>query len=332
MARGTDFGGIHSHRDLNLIQQQVNEQPAEPKLNMIDIPGADGSKDLSELPGGRLTYKDRTVSWLFALYPGDNWDTKHRQVSNALNGKRCRITLDTNPAYYYLGRLIVKKYNKDKALRQITVEAVCSPYLLKQEPTVLVLPISVSTLVWDGNTDGVLTVNGIDNRFCHMSSHVPPVETFTNGGSYTWVNQLGGDVKNTVDFSTVTVEKDCYYTSVTFFGGIVVAPKDNAEFFDVVLPKKGIYFMGTPVSYVESLTFNNPVSEPQTVDLVNDRKTVSPQIVCTDNNTEIIFGNTTVKLNAGTHQLLDFQLTAGSNPVTVSGSGTVTFTYQEGSL
>lgn len=146
MARGTDFGGIHSNRDLNLIQQKVEETPAEPKLNLVNVPGADGSKDKSELPGGRLFYNDRTVSWTFALYPGEDWDAKHRQVSNALNGKRCKITLDTNPGYYYTGRLVVKKYNRDRALRQITIEATCSPYLLKQYPTVIEKNLTTSYL------------------------------------------------------------------------------------------------------------------------------------------------------------------------------------------
>lgn len=128
MYRETRFGEIYSFQDLHLIQQKVEVQPAEPKLNLIDIPGADGSKDLSELPAGRMTYKDRTITWTFALYPGDNWDAKHSQVSNALNGKRCTIHLHSDWDWYYDGRVIVKKYNLDKALRQITVEAICSPY------------------------------------------------------------------------------------------------------------------------------------------------------------------------------------------------------------
>lgn len=142
MAKGTDFGGIHSHRDLNLIQQKVDVQPAEPKLNLIDIPGADGSKDLTERPAGRATYKDRQITWTFALYPGENWHDKHSQVSNELNGKRCKITLDDDPGWYYIGRLVVKKYNIDKALRQITVEAICSPWKLKQDLTVSVLTVN----------------------------------------------------------------------------------------------------------------------------------------------------------------------------------------------
>ena len=135
MARGTNFGGVHSHYDLNLIQQKVVVDPAEPKLNLIEIPGADGAVDLTEQPGGRVVYKTRKITWTFALYPGENWDAKHRQVSNALNGRRCNITLDTDPEYYYQGRLTVKKHNVSGLLRQIVVEAVCQPYKLRQLPT-----------------------------------------------------------------------------------------------------------------------------------------------------------------------------------------------------
>ena len=135
--RGTDFGGVHSYIDLHLIQQKVDVQPAEPKLNLIDIPGADGSKDLSTQPAGRVTFGDRKLTWTFALYPGEVWEEKHRQVSGALNGKYCRITLDSDPDYYYLGRLAVKSYNVDNQLRQITIEATCRPYMLRQQETVV---------------------------------------------------------------------------------------------------------------------------------------------------------------------------------------------------
>lgn len=137
MARGTDFGGVHSFIDLHLIQQVVDVQPAEPKLNLIDIPGGDGAKDMSTQPAGRVVYKDRTITWTFALYPGDIWAEKHRQVSGALNGKYCRITLDSDPDYYFLGRLVVKNYKVDNQLRQITIMASCRPYMLRQAETVV---------------------------------------------------------------------------------------------------------------------------------------------------------------------------------------------------
>lgn len=144
MARGTNFGGWHSHRDLQLIQQSVDVQPALPKLNLVDVPGADGSKDLSTQPSGRVVFEDRDLTWTFALYPGDNWDKKHQQVSNVLNGLACDITLDSDPDYCYQGRLSVSKYKKDGMLRQITVKAVCRPYKLKQVETKVVSTLTTA--------------------------------------------------------------------------------------------------------------------------------------------------------------------------------------------
>lgn len=135
MARGTTFGSLHSFRDFNLIQQSVDVQPAAPKINLVDVPGADGSKDLSTQPAGRMVFEDRELTWTFALYPGAKWHEKHRQVSSALNGLACHITLDDDPGYYYDGRLAVDKYKVDGLLKQITVRAVCRPYKLKKVET-----------------------------------------------------------------------------------------------------------------------------------------------------------------------------------------------------
>lgn len=146
MARGTSFGGLHSNRDLQLIQQAVDVQPAQPKLNIIEIPGADGSVDLSAQPGGRVVFSDRTITWTFGLYPGDKWHDRHRKVSNALNGLACYITLDDDPNYYYEGRLSVEKYNVDGLLKQITVKATCRPYKIKQKETEVTVSLTTALL------------------------------------------------------------------------------------------------------------------------------------------------------------------------------------------
>ena len=144
MAKGTNFGGWHSHRDLHLIQQSVDVQPAPPKINLVDVPGADGSKDLSTQPAGRVVYGDRKITWTFALYPGENWDKKHQQVSNALNGLACDIVLDSDPDYFYRGRLAVSKYNIDGLLRRIVIEATCQPYKLKRVETKVAAKLSTT--------------------------------------------------------------------------------------------------------------------------------------------------------------------------------------------
>lgn len=185
--KGTDFGGVHSHRDLHLIQQKVVIQPAEPKLNLIAVPGADGSIDASELPAGRVVYNDRTLTWTFALYPGDNWHSKHRQVSNALNGKRCEIVLDDDNGRYYTGRLVVKDYNTDKALRQITVEAICSPWIMKHDITIVTEELSTDfkeILLWNEKKPVVPTIEATGAFFLRWNGLTINVKA----GSYTFLD------------------------------------------------------------------------------------------------------------------------------------------------
>ena len=338
MAKGTDFGGVHSYWDLNLIQQRVDIQPAEPKLNTVDIPGADGSVDLSTQPAGRIVYRDRVLTWTYALYPGENWHLKHRQVSNALNGRRCRITLDDDPDYYYDGRLTVKKYNTDKLLRQITIEAVCAPYILKQQPTVVRVPLGPSApfeLIWDGDVSGVTQASGADGTFYHISSRVPPLEVIHGGGRYTWVHRTTGEATTLIFDNLIEYSPAVFlvWGALSPYAGIIVATKDNQDLYGLGLPKKGVYFIGVPdVSYVSHVVFDVVAVDTLTVSLLNDRKPSIPQIICTADDTAVEFNGAVYNFNAGTHQNPGIQLLEGANLVTVSGQGAVEFVYQEGSL
>ncbi len=150
MAKGTTFGKYHSNRDLKLIQQKVEVSPAQPKTRYVDIPGADGSKDMTEALGVGVKFNDRTIRWDFALYPGDSWYARQQTVSGLLSGGSCHIVLDDDPNYYYDGRLIVETYESDRLLRRITVKAICRPYKLHKVETVRKLeniPAEATTVV-----------------------------------------------------------------------------------------------------------------------------------------------------------------------------------------
>ena len=98
---GVSFGDIHSFYDLNLILSLPDISPAIPKTNFVDLAGADGSLDLSEAHG-EVKYQDRTHKFTFTMNPADDlseaaWEAKKTEVSNRLNGRACRITLDKDP-------------------------------------------------------------------------------------------------------------------------------------------------------------------------------------------------------------------------------------------
>ena len=71
---------------------------------------------------------------------------------------------------------------------------------------------------------------------------------------------------------------------------------------------------------------------PKALNILNGRKSVAPIIECTADNTTVKFGDVECVLSAGTHKVLDIYFTEGNNLVTVSGTGKITFRFQEGDL
>lgn len=146
MMKGIWFDKIHSYSDLNLVLSEVNIPPATPKTNYIDIPGGDGSVDLTEALG-EVRYNDREGSITFTVFPYEDFEVKKRQISNLLNGKRYKITLDKDPEYYWAGRCRIDEYASDKAIHQIVVGVTVAPYKLKHNQTKVVVPAGTNTLI-----------------------------------------------------------------------------------------------------------------------------------------------------------------------------------------
>ncbi len=365
MARGTDFGGVHSHRDLHLIQPKVEVQPAEPKLNLIEVPGADCSKDLSTHPAGRVTFNDREITWTFALYPGENWDAKHSQVSGALNGRYCQIILDTDPGYYYLGRLVVSKHKVDGLLRQITVKAQCRPYKLRQQITRAFIPFCGKNLVDPASLEQVagagttLTILDTGIRAVWINStgsyavmKVFPLQMligktitlsatiteFGKGRAYLRMGYASSDGKTRVvkvnlqrtGSVTLTVQQEdprhewlalWFYASYDQDATGATAG-DYVEYTNLQLE------MGSRATEYEKYA---AAPGPLVYSLLNERKPVVPTIVCTGETT-LTMGGTSVVLNEGTHKILDFEFSEGTNQVTLQGTGAAAIIYQEGAL
>lgn len=364
MARGTDFGGVHSHRDLHLIQQKVEVQPAEPKLNLIEVPGADGSKDLSTQPAGRVTFNDRQITWTFALYPGENWDAKHSQVSGALNGRYCQITLDTDPGYYYLGRLVVSKHKVDGRLRQIIVKALCRPYKLRQQitrafipfcgknlldPTSLVKVTGNATLTildtgiraaWRADTASYAVLKLFPLRMLigqtvTISANITEVgkgHAYLRLGyvsaTYT-VRTVKANLKSTGSVTLTIQQEDPQHEWLALWVYASYDQDASSMTADDYVDYTNLQIeLGPRATEYEKFT---AASGPVVCNLLNERKPVVPTIACTGETT-LTIGGTSVVLNEGTHKILDFEFSEGMNQVTLEGTGAAAIIYQEGAL
>ena len=146
--KGMSFDGVHTYENLHMVLSQVNIPPATPKTSFIDIPGGDGSVDLTEALG-EVRYSNREgATFTFTVFPQDDFEEKKRQISNFLNGKRFeRIILDKDPGYFWMGRCAINEYASDKNLHNIVVVANLAPYKLKVNQTMLSVPAGENTVI-----------------------------------------------------------------------------------------------------------------------------------------------------------------------------------------
>ena len=78
-------------------------------------------------------------------------------------------------------------------------------------------------------------------------------------------------------------------------------------------------------------TVTQAVNGTQVINLTNGRKRAVPEITTTAPMT-IEYGGGSWTIGAGSYTIPELELTHGENAVTVTGTGTITFTWQEGDL
>lgn len=122
-----------------------------------------------------------------------------------------------------------------------------------------------STLTWDGNTDGLVSVMG---TAFHVSSVVPTLEDLQNGGTITMsthdepnVATAEFTIDNVMDVGAVGKGSNLLIIQCDA-GGAMIATEDNAYMMadgsiPVSFPKAGIYLMGGEDSYCSGFTINN---------------------------------------------------------------------------
>ena len=161
--------------------------PPEPKTSYIDVPGRDGSIDVSALDGF-VHYKDRTITLSFSYFGSySQWFAAVSQLNSLLLGQKLKLTISDDPGYYYFGRFSVSTDKSNPVSGDIVVTGQCSPYKFKTNVTVVEQDISGSAeitltnermpstptittdaemqLVWGASGENSLTLNAGTLRY-----------------------------------------------------------------------------------------------------------------------------------------------------------------------
>ena len=158
--KGVKFGDIHTST-FGVYLSKITIGTPSPKKFMVDIPGADGSLDMTDYFGG-VKYDNRKLTFIFTFpQRGKQLLNVYSDFLNAVHGKHFdSIILDDDNQFHYAGRVTVGNLAK-AALSKVTVECECEPYKYSNTRKVITLNVDSvefpeNWLYGDVNGDGVI--------------------------------------------------------------------------------------------------------------------------------------------------------------------------------
>lgn len=125
--RGVTFDNKHSYREWGLMLRETPKITSpEPKTHYVDIPGAHGMLDLTEMLTGKVQYKNRKITMEYVTLAGrGDWPAIYSDILTELQGQLKQITLDDDPQHYYTGRVTVgepERVNEKTVTLKMTAE------------------------------------------------------------------------------------------------------------------------------------------------------------------------------------------------------------------
>lgn len=134
---GIQIGDKHTEKDWGLLWIDLEIGAPDIQSNFITVPYRNGLLDLTESEHTRVRYANRTLSFSF-FYRSDmrNWKDVYSEIMNYCHGKHQRIILDSDPFYYYEGRMRVSSKKEDALHASLTISVDAQPYRRPNASTV----------------------------------------------------------------------------------------------------------------------------------------------------------------------------------------------------
>lgn len=219
MKNGLIIEDKHSFRDLGLIMTKKSISAPVPRIKTIDVPGADGQIDLSEVLTGRISYQMRQIKVTFYC------SKKVLEVPlvmsdlyNEFQGKKVKLIFDDDPDFYWYGRVTFDvSYEKYTV---VTLSATVDPfkYDLNQSSTDWLWdPFDFETGIINETTgitiDGEATITLAARR-----KSMAPVVTVTGSEEEMRLVYKGDSYTLTEGENKVFLQLDAGINELQFFG------------------------------------------------------------------------------------------------------------------
>lgn len=125
---GITIGEKHTYRDWGLMWATVSVPMPDARTKTVEVPGANGVLDLTEAINGAVCYANRSITLTFTVNCDmEAWHVLYARIASYCHGKRLKVTLDTDPSYYYEGRITVQSTKDNNVYGDLTITVDADP-------------------------------------------------------------------------------------------------------------------------------------------------------------------------------------------------------------
>ena len=162
--------------DWNIVLTKADIPLPTPKTSTVDIKGADGVLDLSEVLTGDILYNNRTIKLSFEMMDDTDYYNLISEISNYLHGQRITFNLSNDEDYYYAGRATINQWECVKRKGKIVISVDCEPYKYAVIETIKKVQVS--------NQTKTVTLSNSRKRVCPMLNVTGTITLTINGVDY----------------------------------------------------------------------------------------------------------------------------------------------------
>ena len=114
-----------AYYDWNIVLTKADIPLPSVKTSSVDIKGANGILDLSEVLTGDVCYGNRDIKLTFAIMEDTDYHSVISDIANYLHGKKVTIKLTNDNEYFYSGRATITqcKYSVGRSELVIGINA-----------------------------------------------------------------------------------------------------------------------------------------------------------------------------------------------------------------
>lgn len=143
------FGEKNTWTDWHLIpSSRPVVATSSQKTSYQDLPGENGSLDLSDYLSGDPIFGNREGSFEFVVDHDkwDDWENARFQIANYLRGKEMRMVLMDDPLWYYSGRFAMENWRNGQNYSLVNIKYTVRPFKYRIEARDELKNISVKDL------------------------------------------------------------------------------------------------------------------------------------------------------------------------------------------